>query len=94
MLQTLEGVLIALVMVFSPGDRTSEGGPMVSTAVSVGPVAACDRYSSETARRNCIARTERPLETADAGITFDEQISWIAPSDPGMPGRNPLSRPR
>ena len=87
MLQTLEGVLVALLMAFSPGDRTSEGGQMATAAAPIDPVAACARYTSETARRNCIKRSERPLETADAGVIFEEQVSWIAPSDPGMPDR-------
>lgn len=87
MLQTLEGVLVALLMAFSPGDRPFEGGTMATAAVTVDPVAACERYSSETARRNCIKRSERPLEIADAGVVFEEQVSWIAPSDPGMPDR-------
>lgn len=92
MLQTLEGVLIALVMALSPGDHVSEGGPMAATAVALDPITACERYTSETARRNCIARSERPLETADAGVTFTEQVIWIAPSDPGMPDRNYMLR--
>lgn len=94
MLQALEGVLVAVLMAFSPGDHTPEGGPMAAAAVPVDAIAACERYSSETARRNCIARSERPLETADAGVTFAEQVSWIAPSDPGMPGRVVLHRSR
>lgn len=94
MLQTLEGVLVALLMAFSPGDRTSEGGPTVSAALLQDPVAACDRYSSETARRNCVARIERPLETASAEPSFAEQVSWIAPGDPGMPDRINMRRSR
>jgi hypothetical protein len=94
MLQTLEGVLVALLMAFSPGDRTSEGGLAMSAALLQDPVAACERYSSETARRNCIARIERPLETASVETSFAEQVSWIAPSDPGMPDRFNLRRSR
>jgi hypothetical protein len=94
MLQTLEGVLVALLMAFSPGDRASEDGPSMSAALLLDPIAACDRYSSETARRNCVARIERPLETASAEASFAEQVTWIAPSDPGMPDRIAMRRAR
>src|SRR5690606_6181718 len=59
MLSTLEGVLIALTVAFSPADGASEGGPMAA-AVAADPAAACGRYSSETARRNCVVRLGRP----------------------------------
>lgn len=93
MLSTLEGVLIALMVAFSPADRASDGGPMAAAA-PVDPVAACDRYSSETAKRNCVARIERPLETAEAFPSFRDQVSWVAPSDPGMPDRFMIRRSR
>jgi hypothetical protein len=94
MLQTLEGVLVALLMAFSPGDRASEGGSTMSAALMQDPVAACERYSSEATRRNCVARIERPLEIASAEASFAEQVSWIAPSDPGMPDRLNMRRSR
>lgn len=93
MLSTLEGVLIALMVAFSPADRVSDGGPMAATAIAADAVAACDRYSSETAKRNCLARIGRPIETAEA-VLFPEQLSWVAPSDPGMPDRFLMRRPR
>lgn len=92
MLSTLEGVLIALMVAFSPADGASEGGPMAA-AVAADPAAACGRYSSETARRNCVVRLGRPLETADAANKFPEQLSWVAPNDPGMPDRFMMRRP-
>jgi hypothetical protein len=93
MLSTLEGVLIALMVAFSPADRAPDGGPMAAAMPAVDPAAACERYSSDTARRNCVARIGRPLETADAAL-FPEQVSWVAPVDPGMPDPVMLRRPR
>jgi hypothetical protein len=91
MLQTLEGVLVALLMAMAPGDRPSDGNP-TADELRIEALAACEPYSNETARRNCVARLERGLETADAGPVFAEQVTWLAPSDPGMPDRSALLR--
>jgi hypothetical protein len=91
MLQTLEGVLVALLMAMAPGDRQADGLPMPAE-LQLEALAACEPYSNETARRNCIARLERGLETADAGPVFTEQVTWLVPGDPGMPDRSALLR--
>jgi hypothetical protein len=91
MLQTLEGVLVALLMAMAPGDRPSDDNP-TAAELRIEALAACEPYSDETARRNCIARLERGLETADARSSFPEQVTWVAPSDPGMPDRSALLR--
>jgi hypothetical protein len=91
MLQTLEGVLVALLMAMAPTDRPADDSAALAE-LSAEAVAACEPYSSETARRNCIARIERGFETAEAGVVFTEQVTWIAPSDPGMPDRSALLR--
>ena len=91
MLQTLEGVLVALLMAMAPADRPADGSAAL-TELAAEAVAACEPYSDETARRNCIARLERGLETADAGVAFTEQVTWLVPGDPGMPDRSALLR--
>ncbi len=93
MLSTLEGVLVALMIAFSPADRASDDG-LMAAVVPADPVAACERYSSETAKRNCVARIGRPLETAAAVDLFPEQLSWVAPDDPGMPAGFLMRRPQ
>jgi hypothetical protein len=90
MLQTLEGVLVALLMAMAPADRPADGPTVAELRFEA--LAACEPYSNETARRNCIARLERGLETADAGANFTEQVTWLVPGDPGMPDRSALLR--
>ena len=92
MLQTLEGVLVALLMAMGPGDRLAEGSPTDIAELNVEAIAACEPYSNETARRNCIARLVRAFETDDAKAPFAEQVSWVVPSDPGMPDRSAMLR--
>jgi heterodisulfide reductase subunit A-like polyferredoxin len=90
MLQTLEGVLVALLMAMAPADRPGDGSTTLAE-LRIEALAACEPYSNETARRNCIARLERALEPADEeAAVFTEQVAWIAPSDPGMPDRAAL----
>jgi hypothetical protein len=93
MLQTLEGVLVALLMAMAPADRPIDGSA-AATELAAEAVAACEPYSNETARKNCIARLERGLETADAGIIFTEQVTWLVPGEPGMPTTALLRRSR
>ena len=91
MLQTLEGVLVALLMAMAPADRPADGSTALAELASEA-VAACEPYSDETARRNCITRLQRGVETADAGAVFNEQVTWLVPGDPGMPDRSALLR--
>jgi hypothetical protein len=90
MLQTLEGVLVALLMAMAPGDRPMDGSTTLAE-LRIEALAACEPYSSEIARRNCIARLERGLDTDDEAV-FTEQVTWVVPSDPGMPDRSALLR--
>jgi hypothetical protein len=92
MLQTLEGVLVALLMAMAPGDRLTEGSSTALAELNVEAIAACEPYSNETARRNCIARLVRAFETDDAKAPFTEQVSWVVPSDPGMPDPRAMMR--
>ena len=92
MLQTLEGVLVALLMAMGPGDRLADGNSTALEELNVEAIAACEPYSNETARRNCIARLVRAFETDDAKAPFTEQVSWVVPSDPGMPDRSAMLR--
>ena len=92
MLQTLEGVLVALLMAMAPADRPADGSTALAE-LSAEAVAACGPYSNETARKNCIARLERGLETADAAVVFTEQVTWLVPGEPSMPSAL-MRRPR
>jgi hypothetical protein len=92
MLQTLEGVLVALLMAMGPGDRLAEGNPAALAELNVEAIAACEPYSNETARRNCIARLVRAFEADDDKAPFTEQVSWVVPGDPGMPDRSAMLR--
>lgn len=91
MLQTLEGVLVALLMAMAPADRPSDGSTTLAE-LRIEALAACEPYSNESARRNCIARIERTLDTAAAEVVFAEQVAWVVPNDPGMPDRAALLR--
>jgi len=92
MLQTLEGVLVALLMAMGPGDHLAEGNTADAAALNVEAIAACEPYSNETARRNCIARLVRAFEADEAKAPFAEQVSWVVPADPGMPERSAILR--
>ncbi|HEX2114434.1 MAG TPA: hypothetical protein VHM01_08525 [Alphaproteobacteria bacterium] len=92
MLQTLEGVLVALLMAMGPGDRLAEGNSMAFDELNVEAIAACEPYSNEMARRNCVARLVRAFEADEAKAPFTEQVSWVVPSDPGMPDRSAMLR--
>jgi hypothetical protein len=93
MLQTLEGVLVALLMAMAPADRPGDGSTTLAE-LRIEALAACEPYSDETARRNCVARLERALDADDEEANFTEQVAWIVPNDPGMPGPATLLRSR
>lgn len=85
----LEGVMVAFLSLFSPdADRVADAAPAVTAE------AACQAYASEVGRRNCIARHDRFVQLADAS-PYPAAVTWLAPEDPGMPGRfHTLRAPR
>lgn len=80
----LESLFVTLMLLFSPAERQA--------ADRAAAAAECERYTDAETQRKCRVRTGRA--TADDLVPYPEQITQIAPPDPGMPDRVDLLRGR
>ncbi len=101
MQQTLESLLIALLVALNPAEPDApsfapdEGSGGAGPAATAPPapltvdmdVDRCRNFNDPEARRNCIIRTTRPLSGSSEVGEFPSRTVWIAPNDPGMPFR-------
>ena len=102
MQNTLESLLVALLVTLNPADTDSpgftpeEGPDQAVTATAKDPPApvkvdaipnSCRYYVDPAGRRNCILRTSRAMSGSAEASEFPSQTVWVAPEDRGMPFR-------
>jgi hypothetical protein len=80
----LESLFVALMLLFSPAERERVADERRAIA------GECERYTDAETQRNCRIRAGRA--TAEDLVPYPEQITQIAPPDPGMPDRVDLLR--
>lgn len=87
MLSSLEGMLIALIMAFSPADRVASAAPASApiAARTLQPGSACNHFLDMMARRNCFVRASRSRAgAAEASASFPSHLTWIVPTTTSM----------
>jgi hypothetical protein len=83
MLATLEGVLIALLVVFAPVNASRAEPQNAVLAHAKAHPSSCLRYSAESAQRSCMARVLNAMARTD-DMPYPSRVDWVAPPEPSM----------
>jgi hypothetical protein len=91
MVPTLEGVLIALILVIAPANSGRAAAQNAAVATAKADVSSCTRYTADNAQRNCVARVLRAARRLD-DAPYPSHVDWVAPPEPGLSQKAMLLR--